>query len=66
VKRPSDANALTAVLAWERCQEMAARSPDQIVRDAWLRDAEKAWEIMQRWLGEPAHTSKESKPDAKP
>lgn len=53
MKRPTDAQALVAVLAWERCQEMASRSKDECIRDAWLRDAESAWEIMQRWLGEP-------------
>lgn len=50
VRQVSDAQALTAVLAWERCQEMADRSREEIVRDAWRRDAEAAWQTVERWL----------------
>lgn len=61
MKRPSDAQALTAVLAYDRCQELAARATDECIRDAWLRDAETAWDIMQRWLGAPENTQSSGK-----
>jgi hypothetical protein len=48
----SDARALTAVLAWERCHEMADRSKDEVLRDCWRRDAEEAWQIVERWLNQ--------------
>jgi hypothetical protein len=52
MKKVSDADALTAVLAWERCNEMADRSKDELVRNGWLSDAEAAWATMQRWLAQ--------------
>lgn len=52
-RRVSDADALIAVLAWERCQEMADRSKDELVRNGWLRDGQEAWAIVEKWLGKP-------------
>jgi hypothetical protein len=52
MRRLSDADALTAVLAWERCQEMADRSQDDSVREGWRREAEAAWGIVERWLAQ--------------
>jgi hypothetical protein len=53
MRKISDADALVAILAWERCQEMADRTSDELVRNGWIRDAEAAWEVVQRWLAQP-------------
>lgn len=50
VGRISDADALIAVLAWERCQALASRAKEEVIRDCWRKNAESAWERVEQWL----------------
>ena len=51
-ERISDADALIAVLAWERCQALASRAKEEVIRDCWRKDAESAWKCVERWLSQ--------------
>jgi hypothetical protein len=48
----TEADAFIALLAYQRCQELADRTTDPTLKKCWQADADAAYERMKNWHDE--------------